>query len=116
METTVTIEFASNIEEHLRALEHQLKHIHDVHVDMIEPKDHSAPTLIAIGLHKGGERAKNAAHNVAQVLHDFLHSDTGVQGQRSIFLVTVEGERVDIEPLSVAEIESIIFVAEEEEP
>jgi hypothetical protein len=115
VETSVTIEFTSETKQHLKTLEQRLKHIHDVQVDLVEPKHHDAPTLIPIGIEKSGALAQRAAHSVAQVLYDFLHEETNAQGQKKIFLVTIEGERVDIEPLSVEEIQSIIFAAEEGE-
>ena len=115
METTVTIEFTSDTEEHLRTLEHQLKHIHDVEVDLVEPRDPATPALIAIAIDKGGTRAERAAQSVAQVLYNFLHDETGAQSQKKIFLVTIEGDRIDIEPLSVEEIKGIIVTAEEGE-
>ena len=113
--STITIEFFSDTEKHLKILEHQLQHIHDVDVYLVEPKDPSAPALVAIGVNKSGERAEKAAHNVAQVLHDFIHDDKVAQGQKKILLFTIEGERVDIEPLSVDEIEGIIVAAKEGE-
>jgi hypothetical protein len=115
LETTVTIEFTSDTKQHLKTLEHQLKHIHDVSVDLVEPRDPAAPALVAIGITKGGERAESAAQSIAQVLHSFLHDETGVQDSKKIFLVTIEGERVDIEPLSVAEVKEIIVAAQEGE-
>ena len=115
METTINIEFTSETGQHLRDLEHRLKHIHDVKVDLIEPKDRTAPALIAIGISKSGARGETAAQTVAQTLHDFLHEDTSAQGQKKIFLVTIEGERIDIEPLSVEEIKEIIVEAREGE-
>lgn len=115
METTVTIEFTSETKQHLRTLEHQLKHIHDVQVSLVEPKDHSAPALIAIGIEKSGGIAQQAAQSVARVLYEFLHEETHAQGQKKIFLVTIEGERMDIEPFSVEEIRRIIVAAEEGE-
>ena len=115
METTVTIEFTSDTEQHLRILEHQLKHIHDVEVDLVEPKDPAAPALVAIGIDKGGERAERAAQSIAQVLYSFLHDEASSQSQKKIFLVTIEGDRIDIEPLSVEEIEEIIVAAQEGE-
>jgi len=115
LETTINVEFTSETEQHLRNLEHQLKHIHDVKVDLIEPKDRTAPALIAIGISKSGARGETAAQTVAQVLHDFLHEDISPQGQKKIFLVTVEGERIDIEPLSIEEIKGIIVEAREGE-
>jgi len=113
LETTVSIEFTSDTKQHLKILEHQLKHIHDVKVDLVEPRDPTAPALVAIGITKGGERAESAAQSIAQVLHNFLHDETS--GQKKIFLVTIEGERVDIEPLSVEEIRAIIVAAQEGE-
>jgi hypothetical protein len=114
--STVTIEFFSDTEQHLKILENRLKHIHDVDVYLVEPKDKTAPALVAIGINKSGERAEKAAQNVARVLHDFMHEDTGPQGQKKILLFTIEGERVDIEPLSFEEIEGIIFAAKKGEP
>lgn len=111
MNTTVNIEFTSENEQHLKTLEHQLKHIHDVSVDLLEPKDHSAPALVAIDIKKSGARAEMAAQNVAQVLHDFLHESANAASQKKIFLVTIEGERIDIELLSEEQIKSIIIEA-----
>lgn len=111
----ITIEFFSDTEQHLKILENQLEHIHDVDVYLIEPKDPTAPALIAIGITKGGERAAKAAHNIAQVLHDFVHPETGPQGKKTILLFTIEGGRLDLEPLSVEEIEGIIVTAKKEE-
>lgn len=114
MDTTVNIEFTSDTTEHLKILEHQLKHIHDVKVDLVAPRDISvAPALIAIGLSNNLAKAEQAAHNVAQMLHTFLHEDEAAQSQKKIYLVTKEGDRVDIEPLSAEEIEEIIVEAQE---
>lgn len=110
--TTVTIEFLSDTEQHLRTLEHRLKHIRDAEVELVKPRERTAPVLISISIDKRGERGEKAAQNVAQTLHDFLHEDTG---QKKIFLVTIEGERIDIEPLSTGEIQGIIAEAKEEE-
>ena len=115
LNTTFTIEFTSDTEEHLKTLEHQLKHIHDVEVDLVEPKDPAAPALVAIGIDKGGERAERAAQSIAQVLYSFLHDEASAQSQKKIFLVTIEGDRIDIEPLSVEEIQNIIVAALEGE-
>ncbi len=111
----VTIEFYSDTEQQLKILENQLKHIRDVDVYLIEPKDPQAPILFAIGITKSGERAAKAAHNIAQVLHDFIHTETGPQGQKKILLFTIEGDRIDIDPLTVGEIEGIIVTAKKEE-
>ena len=46
MDTTITIEFFSDTEEHLKSLEHQLKHIHDVGVDLVEPQDVVASPIV----------------------------------------------------------------------
>ena len=114
MRTTINIEFTSDTEEHLKTLEQRLRQIHDVKVDLVEPPVHTVPALVVIGIEKHGERAERASQAVAQVLHDFLHEDDNTQSQKKIFLVTIEGDRVDIEPLTVYEIEQIIFAAEEE--
>ena len=114
MDTTVNIEFTSDTAQHLKTLEQQLKHIHDVKVDLVAPKDISvAPALIAIGLSNNLAKAELAAHNVAQTLHTFLHEDEATQSQKKIYLVTKEGDRVDIETLSAEEIEEIIVEAQE---
>ena len=111
----ITIEFFSDTEEHLKILENQLKHIHDVDVYLIEPKDPEAPALVAIGITKGGERAEKAAHSVSQTLYDFIHGETSPQGQKKILLFTIEGGRIDLEPLTAEEIEGIIVTAKKEE-
>ena len=111
----VTIEFFSDSEEHLQILENQLKHIRDVDVYLIEPKDSAAPALVAIGITKGGERAAVAAHNIAQVLYDFIHDETSPQIQKKILMFTIEGGRIDLEPLTAVEIEGIIVTAKKEE-
>ena len=49
MDTTVTIEFTAETHHHLRTLEQRLKHIHAGQVNLVEPKGHNAPALIAIG-------------------------------------------------------------------
>lgn len=114
-ETTITIEFTSDTKEHLKSLEHQLKHIRDVGVDLVAPRDPVAPALVAIGINKAGERGEAAAQNVAQTLYAFLHGDASAAGHKKISLVTIEGERIDIEPLSVEQIREIIVAAREGE-
>lgn len=112
MDTTVTIEFFSDTKEHLRTLEQRLKHEHDVDVDLVEPRDATAPMLLAIGIKKHGERAENAAQRVAQTLYSFLHESAG---QNQALLLTIEGDRVDIKSLSVEQIKEIILEARENE-
>ena|ERR1700730_13706014 len=114
-ETTITIEFFAETEQHLRTLESRLKHLHDVEVNLLEPKDRTHPVLISIGIDKRGERAERAIQSVAQTLYNFLHEDIHTQAQKKVFLISIEGERVDIEPLSVEEIEDIIIEAKEGE-
>ena len=111
----VTIEFDADTEQHLKILENQLKQIHDVDVYLIEPKDPDAPALVAIGVSKGGERAVKAAHNIAQVLHNFIHAGTSPLGEKKILLFTIEGGRIDLEPLTAEQIEGIIVTAKKEE-
>jgi hypothetical protein len=115
MDTTISIEFFTDTKEHLKILEHRLKHEHDVDVDLIVPKDMTAPALVSIGIKKSGERAEMAAQRVAQDLYSFLHDDSGAAGQKQIFLITIEGDRVDIENLPVEEIQKIIMAAKEGE-
>lgn len=111
----VTIEFFSDTEGHLQILESQLKQIRDVDVYLIEPKDADAPALVAIGVKKSGERAAIAAHNIAQVLYDFIHFETNPLAHKKILLFTIDGGRLDLEPLTVDEIEGIITTAKQEE-
>ncbi|HYU75564.1 MAG TPA: hypothetical protein VEL31_23080 [Ktedonobacteraceae bacterium] len=108
MDTTITLEFFSETKEHLKTLEQQLKHEHDVDVDLLEPKDATAPVLVAIGIKKRGERAEKAAQRVAQILYRLLHDEVGATGQKQIVLFTREGDRVNIESLSIEEIEGIL--------
>ncbi len=115
MDTTITLEFFAETKEHLKILEQQLKHERDVEVSMLEPKDAKAPVLVAIGIKKHGERAEKATQRVAQILYHFLHDEAGAKGQKQIFLFTIEGDRVDIETLSVEDIEGIIWAAKEGE-
>jgi hypothetical protein len=110
VEATITLEFISDTKHYLKALEHQLKHIHGVKVNLVEPHDHTIPALVGIGI---DEKAEHAVQNVAQTLYSFLREEQSVQGQKKIFLVTKEGDRVEIEKLSVDEIKEIIVVAQE---
>ena len=110
METTLTLEFIFEVREHLKDLEHQLRHIHGVRVELVEPRDHHAPVLVGVGI---DEHVGEAPQQVAQTLYSFLHEDQSVQGQKQIFLVTKEGDRVDIENLPVEEINNIIVAAQE---
>ena len=112
MDTTITIEFFSDTKEHLKTLEQRLRHEHDVEVDLVEPRDATAPALVAIGIKKHGERAENAAQRVAQTLYSFLHDDAA---QKQMLLLTIEGDRLDIKDLSVEQIKNIILEARENE-
>jgi hypothetical protein len=112
MDTTITIEFFSDTKEHLKMLEQSLKQEHDVDVDLVEPRDATAPTLVAIGIKKHGERAENAAQRVAQTLYNFLHDDAS---QKQVLLLTIEGDRVDVKNLSIEQIKEIILSAKENE-
>jgi hypothetical protein len=116
MFTTVSIEFVGDTEQHLKNLEHALKHIHNVEVDLIAPRDHTAPVLVAIGINADKKRgAAEITQNIAQTLYTFLHAGTADTNDKKIYLVTAEGDRVDIEPLPAAEISRIISTAYEEQ-
>ena len=104
MEPVVNLEFVSDTPEHLRDLEERLKHLHDVKVDMLKPRDTQAPVLISIGVAHGGERGLAAARSISQTLYSFLHEE----GQRQVTLVTLEGERYDANALSSEEIDRLI--------
>ena len=110
MDVTITLELIADTKQALKAFEHQLKHIHGVQVDLLEPHDHTAPAIVAISI---DEKAQDAPQNVAQMLYSFLREEEMVQGQKKIFLVTIEGDRVEIEKLSVEEIKEIIAAAQE---
>ena len=112
MFTTVSIEFVGDTEQHLKGLEHALKHIHNVKVDLVEPRDHTAPALVAIGIHEDKKRGvAEITQDIAQKLYSFLHEGEADTGDKKIYLVTAEGDRVDIEPLPAAEISRIITTA-----
>ncbi|HCI78172.1 MAG TPA: hypothetical protein DHW02_00610 [Ktedonobacter sp.] len=106
---TANVEFLSDTKQHLLEIEQHLKQIHHIKVDLLEPLDQQAPALISIDIHRGGEET---AHAVAQVLYDALHANAATQGQKQISLVTIEGDRVDIESLDVEQITSVILGAE----
>ena len=84
METTISLEFFSETKEHLKTLEQQLKHEHDVDVDLLVPKDATAPVLIAIGIKKHGERAEKAAQRVA---HRRWREEQPLRGPRHVPLL-----------------------------
>ena len=115
MFTTVSIEFVGDTEQHLKVLEHQLKQIHNVAVDLVEPKDHTAPALVAIGINEDRTKVAGATQSIAQTLYSFLHDGTRFSENKKIYLVTAEGDRVDIEPLQANEINNIIAAAYEGE-
>jgi hypothetical protein len=115
MQAEINLEFFSDTKEHLQLLERNLKQIHDVDVGLLVPRDATAPTLIAIGLKKGGEQAAKAAQRVAQVLYSFLQDEPNTPGQKQLLLLTIEGDRIDIAGLPVEEIERIILAAKEGE-
>lgn len=112
MDTTVTIEFFSDTKEHLKALEQRLKQERDVDVDLVEPRDATAPALVAIGIKHYGARAENAAQRVAQTLYNFLEEEPA---QNRMLMLTIEGDRVDVRDLSVEQIKEIILQARERE-
>ncbi len=115
METEINLEFFSETKEHLKLLERQLKQVHDVDVGLLVPKEATSPTLIAIGIKKGGDRMVQAAQQLAQVLYSFLHSEAGAAEHNQLLLLTIEGDRADIAALSAEEIERIILAAKEGE-
>ena len=96
--------------KHLKTFEQQLKHIHGVHVDLVEARDTTAPALVGVSINAS---VPEAAQNVAQTLYNFLREEQSVQGQKKIYLVTIEGDRVDIENLPVEDIYKIITTAQE---
>jgi hypothetical protein len=112
MDATITIEFFSEAKEHLQTLEQRLKHEHDVDVDLVEPRDTTAPALVAIGIKKHGERAENAAERVAQTLYNFMQEEPA---QNRMLLLTIEGDRVNVRDLTVEQIKEIILEAKENE-
>jgi hypothetical protein len=111
METTITLECTLEIREHLRELEHELKQIHGLKVFFVEPRDADAPVLISISVLHKGEQADLAIRRIAHSLYEFVHSSAEEAGRRKLTLVTIEGESVDIKPLSSEEIRQIIAEA-----
>ena len=111
MEPTLTLEFRADTREHLKALEHDLKNIHGVQVFFVEPKDETAPVLISIGIRKRDEQADMTIRHVAHTLYDFVHGGAGEESQKTISLVTIEGERVDVASLTYDALKQIIAEA-----
>lgn len=111
METTITLECTLETREHLRELEHELKQIHGLKVFFVEPRDADAPVLISISVLHQGEQADLAIRRIAHTLFEFVHSSAAEPGQRKVMLVTIEGERIDLEPLSSDEIQQIVAEA-----
>lgn len=107
---TISLEFLSDTKEHLQTLEQQLKHIAGVHVDLVEPRDTTAPALVGVSL-KGD--VSEATQSVAQTLYSFLRDEQNTQGQKKISLVTIEGDRVDIGNMSAGDIYNIIARAQQ---
>jgi chemotaxis protein histidine kinase CheA len=112
MDITVTIEFTAETRQHLKQLAQQLHHIRDVRIDLVEAKDHAAPTLLGIGILKTGPRGAEATHHVAQTLYNFLHDAAHAGIQQQVELVTIEGDRTDITNLPTDQIERIIAEAQ----
>lgn len=112
MDTTITIEFFSDTRERLQTLEQRLKHERDVDVDLVEPRDATAPALVAIGIKHYDERAENAAQRVAQTLYNFLEEEPA---QNRMLMLTIEGDHVNVRDLSVEQIKEIILQARENE-
>ena len=111
METTITLECTLETREHLKELEHELKQIHGLKVFFVEPRDADAPILISISVLHKDEQADQAIRRITSTLFDFVHGSGVVPGQRKITLVTIEGESVDLVPLSSDEIQQVITEA-----
>lgn len=107
MEPTITLEFAAD-SQHLRELEHQLKGVHGVQVYFVAPRHETAPVLLSLGLSRKDEQAAQEIRRIAHILYDFLHSSEKDESRQTITLVTIEGERLNIAPLSSDEIRAII--------
>ena len=48
METRITLELTSAVEQALDELVHQLKHIHDTEALLVQPEDDDAPILLCL--------------------------------------------------------------------
>ena len=107
----ITLEFTSEGRQQLKDLEHRLKGIHGVQVFYVEPKDVTAPVLISLGVSRKSERAELEIRGIAHVLYDFVHGGAGAEEQKTITLVTIEGDSVNIAPLAEQEIERLISQA-----
>lgn len=111
MEPTITLEFTADTREHLKTLEHDLKQIHGVQVFFVEPKDETAPVLISLGIRKRDEQVDMTIRHITHTLYDFVHGGAGEESQRTISLVTIEGERVAVAPLAYDALKQIIIEA-----
>ena len=108
MTTTITLEFTSATHQHLKDLEYELKQISGTKVFLVEPRDAIAPVLISIGIDKKGEQADLIIRRITHTLYDFMHSSAQEASPQHLPLVTIEGESVDIAPLSFEEIRQLI--------
>ncbi|HEY0757217.1 MAG TPA: hypothetical protein VGD98_24900 [Ktedonobacteraceae bacterium] len=113
MEPTLTLECTLEMREHLRELEHKLKQIQGLQVFYVEPEDADAPVLISVGIRHKDELADLTIRRITHTLFDFLHGSAREPGQRRARLVTIEGDNVDLEPLSSSEIKQVITEAYE---
>lgn len=111
MEPTITLEFTTDTREHLKALEHNLKQIHGVQIFFVEPKDETAPVLISLGIRKKDEQVDMTIRHITHTLFDFVHGGAGEESQKTISLVTIEGERVDVAPLAYEALKQVITEA-----
>jgi hypothetical protein len=112
METTFTIEIPSDIEpKHLQNLEEELNQVEGVEAELIKPKSVVAVTLLILAIIKVGMEAAKASIEVAKSLYDFvqeLSSRKGNESTKAIVIVTKQGDRIEINDLSIKQIEGII--------
>ncbi len=106
METTVTLEFIAESQEHLSDLEHQFKQIHGIQVLLVQPRDESAPALISLGINKKSEQLDTTIRRIVHIIYSALHRAEGPLRQST--LVTIEGNSIDITALSDEKIKEIL--------
>lgn len=113
MASSMTVECTGGNWKQLEALEHQLKHIHQVRTFLVEPRDVDVPVLLSINIDINPEHEEQIVQAASRITHElfsFLHSSQ-TTGQENMVLVNAAGEETPITAFSAEEIQQTILKA-----